>query len=69
MDYFENMASGVCHLGWSSGIGLETENILLLKVSSSILSGINLGGLILLLQKQICRFSNFMIMMIKITDM
>jgi hypothetical protein len=64
MDYFENMASGVCHLGWSSGIGLETENILLLKVSSSILSGTNLSGLILLLKKK-----NFTIQFFKIAPL
>jgi hypothetical protein len=34
------------HLGWSGGIGLGPGSVLLLKVSSSILSGANLGGLI-----------------------
>jgi hypothetical protein len=34
------------HLGWSSGIALGPESVLLLEVSSSILSGANLGGLI-----------------------
>jgi len=34
------------HLGWSSGIGLGPESVLLLKVLSSILSGANLGELV-----------------------
>jgi len=33
-------------LGWPSGIGLEPESVLLLKVSGSILSGANLRGLV-----------------------
>jgi hypothetical protein len=32
-------------LGWYGGIGLEPVSVLLLKVSSSILFGVNLGGL------------------------
>jgi hypothetical protein len=34
------------HLGWFGGIGLGPESVLPLKVSSSILSGANLGGLV-----------------------
>jgi hypothetical protein len=34
------------HLGWPSGIGLGPGSVLLLEVSGSILSGVNLGGLI-----------------------
>jgi hypothetical protein len=33
-------------LGWSGGIGLGPESVLLCKGSSLILSGANLGGLI-----------------------
>jgi len=34
------------HLGWPSGIGLRLGSVHLLKVSGSILSGVNLGELI-----------------------
>jgi hypothetical protein len=34
------------HLGWSDGIGLGLGSVLLVKVSGSILTGANLGGLI-----------------------
>jgi len=34
------------HLGWSDGINLGPENVLLLKVSRSIFSEANLGGLV-----------------------
>jgi len=34
------------HLSWPSGIGLGSESVLILKVSSSILSGVNLRGLV-----------------------
>jgi hypothetical protein len=34
------------HLGWSVGIDLVPGSVLLLEVSGSILSGVNLGGLI-----------------------
>jgi len=40
----------VTHLGWPSGIGLKLGNVLLLKVSGSILSSANLRGLVYLLQ-------------------
>ena len=39
-------------MGWPSGIGLGFGSVLLLKVSGSILSGVNLGGLIYLLKKK-----------------
>jgi len=38
--------SKTTHLGWPSGIGLGLGSVPLLKVSGSILSGVNLGGLI-----------------------
>jgi len=34
------------HVGWSDGIGLGFESVLLLEVSGSIPTGANLGGLI-----------------------
>jgi len=34
------------HLGWPGGIDLGSGSVLLLEVSSSILSSVNLGGLI-----------------------
>jgi len=40
------------HLGWPSDIGLELESVLLLNVSGLIPSGVNLDGLIYLLQKK-----------------
>ena len=33
-------------VGWSSGIGLRSGSVLLLEFSGSILSGVNLGGLV-----------------------
>jgi len=39
-------ASYFAHLGWPSGIGLGSGSVLLLEVSSLILYGANLGGLI-----------------------
>jgi len=44
-------------LGWPGGIGLGLGSVLLLKVLGSILSGVNWGGLIYLLQKKIKKFS------------
>lgn len=34
------------HFGWLGGIGLRSGSVLLLKVSGSILSDVNLGGLL-----------------------
>ena len=36
----------VTHLGWHGGIGLGSRSVLLLEVSGSIHSGVNLSGLI-----------------------
>lgn len=37
---------GSSHLGWPGGIGLRSGSVLFLKILGSILSGVNLGGLI-----------------------
>jgi len=34
------------HLGWPGGIDLRSGSVLLLKVSGSILLGVNFGGLL-----------------------
>jgi hypothetical protein len=41
-----NTKDQIIHLGWSGGIGLGLGTVLLLKISISILSSANLGGLI-----------------------
>jgi len=41
-----NMMSLLTHLDWPSGIDLGHESVLILKVSGSIITAVNLGGLI-----------------------
>jgi hypothetical protein len=43
---FGNIFIVLTYLGWSDGIGLGPGSVLLFKVSGSIISGANLGGLI-----------------------
>jgi len=44
--YTYNNKAAETHLGWPSGIGLGPESVLLFKVSGSIISGVNLRGLV-----------------------